>query len=300
MHAPCPTVSIGLPVYNGERYLGPALESMLAQSFTDFELIISDNASTDATEGICRVYAARDPRIRYVRQARNMGAHYNHNHVFSLARGRYFKWAGHDDMLAPDFLLRCVEILHQEARMVLCATGVTTIDASGGVMRQEAFCEGFDAPRPHERLRSFFGRNYAYYIIYGLMRRAVLQRTGLHQSWYGSDRALLTEMSLYGGFYSIKERLLLIREHPHRSAYVADKITWFTPQLHDCFLPEYWQRIANSIRMVRQLPVSSQERYLCLLAFGWRACQRYQHWLPRLVLEAVHMTQQAFRPERGK
>jgi glycosyltransferase involved in cell wall biosynthesis len=295
MDEQCPTVSIGLPVYNGERYLVAALESMLAQSFTDFELVISDNASTDATEEICRAYAGRDQRIRYSRNERNMGAHYNHNHVFALSRGRYFKWAGHDDMLEPDFLKCCVEVLDKDERVVLCSTGVTTIDEFGAVLRLEATREGFCSPRPHGRLRSFFEQDYYYHTIYGLMRRDVLQQTGLHKDWYGSDRSLLIEMSLYGCFYIVEERLLLLREHPGRSVHVSDKIAWFTPQLKGRFSPEYWKRIATAARMIMNAPMSYPERLLCTAEFGRRAYKRYRHWLPRLASELVRIPQNYLR-----
>ena len=96
-----PRVSIGLPVYNGDNYLAETLDSILAQTFTDFELIISDNGSTDRTEAICRRYAAQDHRVRYVRNPSNLGAARNYKRAFELARGEYFKWNGHDDPLAP-------------------------------------------------------------------------------------------------------------------------------------------------------------------------------------------------------
>ena len=96
-----PRVSVGIPVFNGERFLAETIESILAQTFKDFEIVISDNASTDRTEEICRSYAARDPRIRYNRNDTNRGAAWNHNRVFELARGEYFKWQSHDDFCAP-------------------------------------------------------------------------------------------------------------------------------------------------------------------------------------------------------
>ena len=116
MQSSTPKVSIGLPVYNGERYLREALDSILGQTFRDFELIICDNASTDETAAICADYAARDPRIRYHRQTHNIGATANFNHTFELARGAYFKWAAHDDVLAPTWLEKCVASARSGAR----------------------------------------------------------------------------------------------------------------------------------------------------------------------------------------
>src|SRR5438128_3187989 len=106
-----PSVSLGLPVFNGEAFLVQVLESILAQTYGDFELIISDNASTDATPDICRVYAARDPRIRYVRNATNVGAARNFNRVFQLSTGEYYKLANADDVCAPTLVERCVAVL---------------------------------------------------------------------------------------------------------------------------------------------------------------------------------------------
>ena len=104
-------VSVGLPVYNGARYLPAAIDSLLSQTFEDFELIISDNGSTDETERICRGYAARDPRVRYVRSDVNRGLLWNFRNVLELARAPRFKWMAHDDICAPEFLRRCMEEL---------------------------------------------------------------------------------------------------------------------------------------------------------------------------------------------
>lgn len=99
-----PMVSIGMPVFNGEKFIGAALDSFLEQTFSDFELIISDNASTNGTERICREYAARDQRIRYVRQSTNLGPVANFKFVLDEARGEYFTWAACDDTRSSDFI----------------------------------------------------------------------------------------------------------------------------------------------------------------------------------------------------
>ena len=123
-----PLVSVGLPVYNGERFLRQSLESVLAQTYENFELIISDNASTDGTDAICREFAARDTRIRYVRNSRNMGAAYNFDKVVELARGELFRLHTHDDIMAPPLLERCVSVLMQEPDAVLCHPEMIRID----------------------------------------------------------------------------------------------------------------------------------------------------------------------------
>ena len=128
---PIPTVSIGLPVYNGAEYLTQTLDTLLKQSFRDFEIIISDNASTDATQEICTQYQELDPRIKYYRVDENKGAAWNFNRVFQLARGKYFKWAAHDDLILPTFLERCVEVLDNSPDVVLVFTKLDIIDAQG-------------------------------------------------------------------------------------------------------------------------------------------------------------------------
>ena len=109
-----PKLSLGIPVYNGAAYLAQLFDCLRGQTLTDYEAIISDNASTDATEQICRRVAAADPRFRYQRNARNIGAAPNFNRVFEQATGQYFKWTAHDDLLAPTYLERCVAVLDDD------------------------------------------------------------------------------------------------------------------------------------------------------------------------------------------
>src|SRR5712671_2230439 len=108
-----PRVSIGVAVYNGERFLSKTLDSLLAQTFEDLEIIICDNCSEDGTEHICRSYAASDNRIQYHRNSTNIGAPRNFNLVTTLSRGEYFKWSSADDLCAPVMIERCVEVLDQ-------------------------------------------------------------------------------------------------------------------------------------------------------------------------------------------
>jgi glycosyltransferase involved in cell wall biosynthesis len=108
-------ITIGMPVYNGAQYLSAAIESILAQSYGDFDLLISDNASTDGTEEICRTYGKNDQRFRYIRQPQNVGAAANHNLLVSMTDSLYFKWAAHDDLLAPGFLATCVDVLDRDS-----------------------------------------------------------------------------------------------------------------------------------------------------------------------------------------
>ena len=109
-----PVISIGMPVYNGEKYIREALDSLLAQTFTDFELIISDNCSTDATAMICQVYVNKDSRIRCIRQNKNIGASANFEFVLNQAKGRYFMWAACDDRWSPHFVDELINALEKD------------------------------------------------------------------------------------------------------------------------------------------------------------------------------------------
>ena len=132
-----PRVSVGLPVCNGENYLDAAVRSILSQDYEDFELVISDNASTDRTQEICLDFARQDPRVKYSRLAANCGAVSNFQRVFRLSTGDYFKWAAHDDVCTPDFLERCVAVLERDPAVVLCCGQTQLINDDGSPVRYD-------------------------------------------------------------------------------------------------------------------------------------------------------------------
>jgi len=212
-----PRVSVGLPVYNGERYLTATIGSILAQSFADFELIVSDNASTDRTSEICRDFAERDPRVRYVRNERNLGAGPNYDNCFHRSRGTYFKWAAHDDCLAPDYLAKAVAALDAAPEAVLCTVGITEIGPHGEVLRTYANSfPGVSSRDPAERFGAVIHARHQCEDFFGLYRRAALVGSGLHDNYSGSDRVLLAEMALRGPWVSVPDHLFLHREHEGR------------------------------------------------------------------------------------
>ncbi len=212
-----PRLTIGLPVYNGQNYLSEALDALLDQTYTDFELVISDNASTDGTEEICRHYAAMDSRIRYIRQPRNIGAAPNHNVVVNEARGELFKWAAHDDLYGPDLLERCIAALDEHPEVVLASCWSVVIDGAGRVTEPVTdYPVATDSPRPPERFASvLFGRGGD--DDYGVIRTEVLRRTPLTGSHYHSDRTLVAELALHGPFHRIPEKLYFRRDLPDRA-----------------------------------------------------------------------------------
>jgi glycosyltransferase involved in cell wall biosynthesis len=222
-----PAVSIGLPVYNGDRFLRQAVESILNQTFGDFELIISDNASTDGTEEMCRGFAAQDPRVRYVRNARNVGGGRNANQVFELARAPLFKWHPHDDYIAPEYLERCIEVLRRDPSVILCLSKVRVVGVEGEVLLHRVVDPRTASPRPDERLGSIIGTPKFSPIgcIFGVFRTDVLKRLGGMGVHTSGDRVLLTKVSLYGRFHEIPEYFYFHREHPGRS--VHSQAWWY-------------------------------------------------------------------------
>lgn len=217
MSAPVPRVSVGLPVYNGETLIRSAVDSLLAQTYRDFELIISDNASTDGTEAICRRYVESDPRVRYERSPRNRGLAWNYNRVFELARGEYFKWAAHDDVCEPTFVERCVELLERIPEAVVAYPQTVLIDEHGRRIQDYASRLNLTDSRPNRRFFNLVCNLGLSNPIFGVMRAAVLRRTPRMRSYVASDVALLAELALLGEFRQVPERLFLRRDHPQKS-----------------------------------------------------------------------------------
>ena len=218
-----PRLSIGLPVYNGEEYLAQSLDALLGQTYTDFELVVSSNASTDATDDICRDYAARDPRIRFHRQVSNVGAVPNHNFVLDRARGELFKWASGDDLYARDLLERCIALLDSDPTAVLAHAWTAAIDADNTLIQALPYPLATDAQRAPERLRSaLFGGDALPGAIcaddfYGVFRTDVLRSVKPLDSYFHSDRTYMAELALHGRFLQVPEWLYFRRHHPGRT-----------------------------------------------------------------------------------
>jgi glycosyltransferase involved in cell wall biosynthesis len=206
-----------MPVFNGEKYLVAALEAILAQTFSDFELIISDNASSDGTQEICRAYAARDRRIRYFRNRENLGASRNHNRVFELSSGEYFKWASHDDVIGPDFLSKCLEVLDRDPSVVLCCAKTKIIDRHGSGVKSYEVRLKTDSPRPHVRFGDLMCTRHMFFPIFGLIRSSALKATPLMGDYAASDTILLARLVLMGRFHEIPEYLFFSRSHEAQS-----------------------------------------------------------------------------------
>ncbi|MCU1280209.1 MAG: glycosyl transferase [bacterium] len=219
MTGKAPVVSIGFPVYNGERYLRVALDALLAQDFADFELVLSDNGSSDATGEICRDYAARDTRIRYHRQVRNQGPTWNFNYVAERASGEFFMWAAHDDSWRKDFISRTLAALRADETAVCCHSHAQPID-SRGVPQSEPYIDFVNQePTVRRRWRRMMAHWELHAAIYGLMRTAALRRTRLLRPGLSSDLVFMAELALHGGIIQVPETLSWKRVPDAGSAY---------------------------------------------------------------------------------
>lgn len=269
-------LTIGLPVYNGEDFLAESLESLLGQTFEDFEILISDNASTDATADICQRYARRDSRIRYVRQPYNIGLARNESFLMREATGELFKLAAHDDLYARDLLKRCVEALDAHPEVVVAHCWEARINQQGAVVEAMAYTVAADRPEAPERFRSMLFDGWDDY-AYGVTRTSVLQRTHLTGSHHMADRSINVELSLHGPFYLVPDWLFFRREHASLVAPLSvrercacldsRRANRFRHPLARLYAEYLWSYLAA----IHRAPLSPAERRECYLIFA--------HWL---------------------
>lgn len=266
-----PKLSIGLPVYNGADYLEDSLDSILAQTFQHFELLISDNASTDRTEEICMAYAGRDSRIRYCRRKENLGASTNFNYVFALSSGKYFKWIAHDDLHEEDFLSRCVQILDQDPSIILAYSRAITVDAQKRLVTREwGAGEELGSVKPHIRFRKGLEPPHdpIPLPIFGVVRADILRKTHLMAGYPDSDRALVAELTLHGRFYEIPDPLFLQREHKDRAGPRLSRdpywaVTFWDVRKQGKINFPHWALFSRHLSAVNNAPLSSHERFSC-------------------------------------
>lgn len=276
-----PRLSIGLPVYNGGKYLFSCLDSILSQDYEDFELIISDNASTDSTQEICLKYASRDRRIKYFRNRKNLGASVNFNATFHNSRGEYFKWASYDDICAPGFFAACMELLEKDPSAVLGHPQTMRIDAEGRELGVYGLKLRTSSEDPIERFHDLLLLKHACFQVFGVIRSEVLKKTRLINNYSGSDRVLLAELSLYGKFAEVPRPLFLRRSHPQESVRLFPdanrRYEWFDTSLSGRITFAQWRLLSEYASSVARSQLPAREKMLCyLLIRKWAA----KHWKP--------------------
>jgi glycosyltransferase involved in cell wall biosynthesis len=264
-----PSISVGLPVYNGERYLRVALDSILNQTLEDWELIICDNASTDGTHAICHEYAARDPRVRYFRNSTNIGGSRNFCQTFALSRGEYFKWLAVDDYCAPEFLDRCKRVLAASPEVVICTSKVKMIDEFGQFVENYEERQDMRHARASDRMMARANIDAMSNTVYGLMRAAVVRRTAVLGNYAGSDEIFLAEMSLYGHFAEVPEYLLFRRRHPEAFSWIVSVErfrAFYAPHKNTAGALKLraWRHLYEYLRAITRAPLPTAERFRLL------------------------------------
>lgn len=294
-----PRVSVGLPVYNGADYLDGAIESILNQTFTDLELIISDNASTDATPEIIDKWSERDDRISVNRHSENLGGAANFNTVLQLARGQYFRWAGHDDLVAPNMVERCVSVLDEAGdSAVLVAPTTIFIDAEGdqtGVTNPTVLPASGTVKRYSQAVREV-GRGEP---LFGLMRTKAVQSTGGLRTFPSADLVLMSELALWGRFLRIDEPLFYRRIHAGASWHATGRYEgfaeWFDPSRNHRLVFPTWRIWPEMVVAPMRAPISWSERLKCsaVAAVAWPRRKRRQ------MLEEVKRVPQVLQTRRN-
>jgi glycosyltransferase involved in cell wall biosynthesis len=232
-----PAVSIGVPLYNAGRFLREALEAIVSQTFTDFEVVISDNASTDRTPDICREFAARDHRFRFYQNEKNMGAAYNFNRVFELSRAPLFRWAAYDDVMGPRAIEVCVEALRKSPDAVLAYPKTMLIDEASRPFEEYEDMYQLDEEENYRRFGHFLNvvEQKNCHPVFGLIRRDLLAQTPLLGNYHSADKVLLGRLALLGKFIEVPDRQFLRRKHETVSVAVnktaKDFAVWFDTSL---------------------------------------------------------------------
>ena len=265
-----PTVSVGLPVFNGSDFLPQAIRSLLNQDCDSFELIISDNGSTDDTQLICREAAASDARVRYHRNETNVGAARNYNKVFHLARGRYFKWAAHDDECHPAMLRRCVDVLDRAPSSVVMVYPLAElIDEHGRTLESTLDRIASGDPRPYRRLAHLLTSLNMCDPVFGVYRTHYLRRTGLIGSFFGADYVMLGELAMMGEILELDEHLFRLRAHTKRSMVANSnsraRTVWFDPAAATklFIVPDWEQMVYGLLSAVRHSELSRADKLKC-------------------------------------
>jgi len=202
-----PLVSIGVPVFNGEKSLFYALNSLLEQDYPNIEIIISDNGSTDTTPEICRKFAQKDARVKYYRSEKNLGSIWNFNRVFEISIGKYFMWAAHDDLREPTFISECVKKMEQCPDAVLCQTYTAVFREGREEVMYVAHLDSFEhIPGLVERYWETLNR-FPATAIYGLYRSSAIRKTHILTKSIATDLAFIQEFSIYGKFIQVPKVL---------------------------------------------------------------------------------------------
>ncbi|MFT5113901.1 MAG: glycosyltransferase involved in cell wall biosynthesis [Parasphingorhabdus sp.] len=301
---PSPLVSIGLPVFNGEEYLATAIQSILCQTLNDFELVVMDNASTDSSAGIATEIAQRDKRVKVLSWNKNVGAAANFNKVFEISKGKYFKWAAHDDVLHENFLEYCEAFLSANRHYVLVHSNTARIDNLGQVVGEYSNEPDLDDHDPCQRFAKVINSNYFCVSIFGLIRRSNLRRTPLIGAYVGSDRNLLAELALMGKIKQLQHTLFERRDHPNCSIRKfqneKERLHWFNPVLSAAGYRPTSRRVVEYQKSIERVPLTERHRLCCRQALQKWCETGYHHSgqrVAKLLAAETAMSQKLSNPK---
>jgi len=290
-----PKVTLALPVRNGAAYLPAAIPAYLSQSFADFELLISDNASTDATEQICREFAARDPRIRYIRQESNIGMIPNFEAVRSAGRGDYFRWGSVDDEIGPGYLAACVAALDADPEVVLAQGRCYDIDEHGAVLVEQPPLDTA-GPDPRRRLQGLLGLHESL-DLYGVIRADALRTVRAMPTHPECDRVILAGLALRGRFVQVTDAAFRRRVHAAQTMGVrrtSERVRIHDPKRSGFTLPA-WELGFDLLREIHRAPLTRRQRRGCYVAMHVWLRHNYMKMAKNLVRAAIELVGAARR-----
>jgi glycosyltransferase involved in cell wall biosynthesis len=267
-----PTVSVAMPIYNSQQYLAESIEAHLNQTYQDFELILTDNASTDGSEEICRSFADKDSRVKYHRNPQNVGAAGNFRRGFELSEGRYFRWSPSDDLVSPNLLQSAVDILDRDPSIFVAYARTKLIDDKSEISGDFEENLHLMNDRPAERWKAVHRNLRLGNLHYGLCRSSTLRKTGLLRNYSGGDFPLIAEMSLYGKFFEIPDAFFYRRMHEKASSAMknsADVMALYDPKKRGKLFLYNWVHLGANLKSIARAPVSFPEK-IRLYAFEGR------------------------------
>jgi glycosyltransferase involved in cell wall biosynthesis len=288
-----PRVTVGLPVFNGENYIAETLACFLGQTFTDLEVVVSDNASTDRTREIVEEVAARDARVRYVRQAENVGGAENYNVVFHEARSEYFTWTAHDDLRSPNWVEQAVAALDARPDAALAISDAMRINAHGTPYHTYPIRPEIYAAAIGDRFRASLRQN-PILMIFGMARSEAIRRTCLHEHYTGSDWGVTGGLALQGPIVHVDDATFYYRAHSQSltSRFArkkwwqrSDFEAWFAPERGELIVFPSWRRLRSYARSVLAAPVPLRTRLRLLVTLARTFVVDDRAYLAKLLLK---------------
>ena len=256
-------VSVGIPVYNGEKWINETVGSILSQTYGDIEVIISDNATTDNTESICRDLSDKDSRVKYFRNDENIGVANNFNNVFYHSTGDYFKWSSVSDLIMPDFIEKCMDRFSCDDDIALVCPSTVLFNEEAGT--EEKYVDGLDVSSDSavERFINYLENIKLNNIMNGVIKSEALKKTGLFKNFLAADVNMIAELALYGKLVYLPEYLFYRRmEEETATVYkpVDEVLAYYNPSRKNMMLFQYWMMDLYYLQIIKRSPLLATEK----------------------------------------